>query len=120
MNYEVLSRQKTIVQGFAFKYEINLYFTVFNLAVECDECSYKDRNNDKEKSIWKKVWKWIKNSFIRFKSNVGKIDKFAVISESNVFIIKRKKESMKFHMMKKYLAFRKRKWRLKKSNEKFF
>ena len=43
-----------------------------------------------------------------------------MISERNVFIIKRKKESMKFHMMKEYLGFRKRKWRLKKSNEFFF
>ena len=52
LNWIVKSFQgkNTVVQGFVLKYEINLYFQEFSLAVYCDEYSCKDRNIDKEKA----------------------------------------------------------------------
>lgn len=69
-------------------YAIDLYFTEYKLAVECDERGHTVYDENEEKIREKKIKKKLKCEFIRYNPDVDGFDVLDVISEIHKYIIK--------------------------------
>lgn len=68
------------------KYRIDLYFTDYNLAIECDENGHKDRNIKKEIKRENFIKKNLKCKFIRYNPDDDSFDIYDIINRIFLYI----------------------------------
>ncbi len=73
--------EKMIYQYTVFQCRIDLYFSDYNLAIECDENDHKDRDEEYEKKRRDKITKKIGCKWIRYDPDGKDFDIFDVINE---------------------------------------
>lgn len=83
----VFDKEETVCQKTIGKYKIDLYFTKYNLAIECDEFNHNDRNKEYEKKRQKFIENELNATFIRYNPDCINFDIFKVISQIHYHII---------------------------------
>jgi len=88
---ETFEGEEIIQQFRANLYNVDLYFPVYKLAVECDEQGHKDRNKEYEVKRESEITNMLKCNFIRFNPDSNNFNIFSVINK----IYKKIKENIK-------------------------
>lgn len=71
---KVFNGEKMICQHSISGYKIDLYFSEYNLAIECDEQNHKDRNSECEKNRQDIITKELNCTWYRFNPDDKKFD----------------------------------------------